>query len=348
MLETAARGLVLSARVYAGKMPAEKMVEWILTLSAEPEILSAGAPALAALLTLLAPVGTDADADLVLDRFLAFPANSRECSIAHMASVELLVTAIRNRDVVRLQQARVMLDRGVMSCAQDTPRRIHLEYLSVIAGFTDARCAGEIEEGLLNLKNRLERLLAQKGGLMEPALRGQASLNYLAALVRIRNPTGIEIDSRLHEAVERDVPFHLLWVQRLLGERRLEQALAVARMCESVAQSDAERSACLAWQAALQRYWGHEELSRSLRDRALACSEGLAGPEEKAGVSCLLSGERRLRIALDQQGELRVETGFSPRFLVILLPQAGLPISPRNDEFAPRESTPSGCVVPKP
>ncbi|MBM4355515.1 MAG: hypothetical protein FJ109_17290, partial [Deltaproteobacteria bacterium] len=221
LLRTAAEGLLRSARVYSGAMPAEELTDWIHRTSSTPEVLSAGAETMAALLTLLSPVGADENTDLVLDRFLSHPANAGSCGIAETAAVELLVTAVRNRDVTRLQKARVMLERALGSCTDDTPRRIRIEYLMVMARFADARFAGEFQEGLLGLKNQLEVLLAQKSRIMEPSLRGEASLNYLAALVRLRNPSAPELDSRLHEAVDRDVPYYLLWVQRLLGERLL-------------------------------------------------------------------------------------------------------------------------------
>ncbi len=348
LLQVAVFGLLWSAEVYAGRRLPRELVAWVHAQSVRPEVLSAGAPAMSALLTLLSPVGEESDADLVMNRFLLHPANSGDCPMAQAVAIELLVTAILTRDVVRLQKARVMIERGLRSCADDAQRQVHIEYLSIMARWADARQANETQKGLGELKNQLERLLGQKGGLMDPVLRGAASLNYLAALVRIRNPSGVEIDSRLHEAVERDVPYHLLWIHRLLGDKRVQPAIAVARLCELAASSAAERAACLRWQAALQRYVGHDRLAGSFEAEAAACSGLQQGSDERTGVSCNLAGDRRLRIVLDREGELHVETGFSPRFLIILLPQAGLPISPSNSETGAPE-TPGSCPsAPKP
>ncbi|MBM4356468.1 MAG: hypothetical protein FJ109_22175 [Deltaproteobacteria bacterium] len=95
----------------------------------------------------------------------------------------------------------------------------------------------------------------------------------------------------------------------------------------------------------MQRYLGHEMLSRTLEATARECAGGQRAEEEEISVSCLLSGDRRLRIVLSREGELSVKTVFSPRFLVILLPQAGLPISPSNMESGPLES-PASCPRP--
>jgi len=347
LLETAVLGLLQSARVYAGRDEPESLVAFVLSRSEVPEVLEAGAPAMSALLTLLAPVGDESRAEVILGRFLSHPANAADCSLAEQAAVELLVNAVEKRDLVRLQKARVMIDRGLKSCADDTLRRVRLEYFSVIARWADARLAGETLKGLRDLKTQLQRLLAQKAGFMEPSLRGMASLNYLAALVRTRTLSGVEIDAHLREAVERDVPYHVLWVHRLVGENRVERAVAVARLCELSTDVDRERSACLEWQAALQRYLGHEKLSESFLAEATAC--GGAGREsDGSGVSCVLGGDRRLRIVLDREGELSVEGGFSPRFLVILLPQAGLPISRGNIDSEVREPGASCPASPRP
>jgi len=313
------QGLTRATRVFTGAQPPEETTKWILEQGSRKDVKLHRSCAFSVLMTLLSALAEESDKLAFIDSFLTGPA-AGDCPTLHRASLELLFMAFDTHNTDRLMQSLVLLERAWESCRDMPALRHDLEAFRDVAAWADRSWAGDDGAALVALKNSSRALLARLSG-SAPRVRSMVLLNLLASTVRSRQTIMPDMESFLDKVLVRKTPYYVAWLYYYLQKRKPFHAYAVARLCERVASDGLERGICTLWQAAIHDLAGRSNAA----DKALALARTEIGTDferiQKNSATLVVQGDRRVRILLDQEGDIDVKTDFAPMAVLVLLPR---------------------------
>lgn len=256
-----------------------------------------------------------------LDGFLTGSA-VRDCATLHRVALEILFMALESGSTDRLMQSLVLLDRAWDSCREEPELRDDLEAFRQVARWADRNWAGDTPKAQVSLKNSSRALLTTIVGSSRRT-RSMVLLNLLASTVLSRHTVMPDMKAFLSRVEVRSVPYYVAWLYYYLHKRQTARAYAISRLCEKVASAGMERGICALWQASIHDLAGRhsaagEALAQARREMGDRYEDARGG-----GAVLVLQGERRVRVVLDREGELHIDSGQSPLAVLVLLPRPG-------------------------